>query len=132
MTAARLAILLASLVAPVLADGARAQSAPDPGNPRYQFETPVAPAQNRVYWLDRASGIVGACQYQTGGGPNGTMACFEPGEGSINQAAGDYALLRSAWVSEFGIFRVDQRSGRMALCFVRDTKVVCTPQSGGR
>lgn len=125
-------VAAAALAAQSVAAPAQTAQGPVAGDPRYQFETPAAPNQNRVYWVERQSGIVGACQYQASGGGNGSMLCFEPGEGSVGQAPGDYALLRSSWPTEYGIFRVDRSSGRMALCFVRETRVVCSAQAGGR
>ena len=104
-----------------------------PASAEYIFSTPTAKNQNRVYWLDRYTGMVGACQYsKTEGGPNGAMVCFAPDAGSKGQPNGDYDLLPSNWDKEWGIFRVNKSSGEISLCLVQEDKVVCTPQAIAR
>ncbi len=101
-----------------------------PVRAEYIFSTPTAKNQNRVYWLDRYTGTVGACQYSKAqGGPNGAMVCFAPDAGAKGQPNSDYDLLPSNWDSEWGMFRVNKASGEISLCLVQDDKVVCTPQA---
>ena len=104
-----------------------------PAAAEYIFATPTAKNQNRVYWLDRYTGPVGACQYsKAGGGPNGAMVCFPPDDGAKGLPNGDYDLLPSNWDVEWGMFRVNKSSGEVSLCLVVNEKVVCTPQSIAR
>ena len=84
---------------------------------------------NRVYRVDRATGEVGACQFQLKEGGIGTTICFPAGEGAGPQPASEYALMPSRHEREGGIFRVNLRSGEMSICYVFDDKVVCTPQA---
>ncbi len=100
--------------------GARAAS--------YDFLAAPERDLNRVYRLDRASGEVGACQYGLKeGAAVGITLCYEPGEGAGPQPPGDYALVASSHEREGGVFRVDQRTGKMSICYVLNDKVVCTP-----
>ncbi len=82
---------------------------------------------NRVYHLDRATGEIGACQYGLKEGTVGVTLCYEPGEGAGPQPTSDYSLVASSHEHEGGVFRVDQRSGKMSICYVLNDKVVCTP-----
>ncbi|MGL4729329.1 MAG: hypothetical protein ACRCWO_11290, partial [Bosea sp. (in: a-proteobacteria)] len=83
---------------------------------------------NRIYRVDRQNGEVGACQYGLKDGSIGVTLCFAAGEGAGPQEASDYALVSSRHDREGGVFRVDQKSGAMSICYVYDEKVVCTPQ----
>lgn len=103
-----------------------------PAAAEYIFASPSAKNQNRVYWLDRYTGTVGACQYQTKGGPVGSMLCFPPGEEAQNMPSGDYDLRPSNWDTEWGMFRLNRTTGEVSLCFVKDDRVVCTPQAIAR
>jgi hypothetical protein len=105
---------------------------PAPASAEFSFATPSAKNQNRVYWVDRFTGTVGACQYQTAGGQHGSMLCFAPGDGAQSMPSGDYELKSSNWDTEWGIFRLNKATGEMSLCFVKEDKVVCTPQSIAR
>ncbi len=58
----------------------------------------------------------------------GTTLCFGPGEGAGPQAPSDYSLVASRHLREAGVFRVNQRTGAMSICYVLDDAVVCTPQ----
>jgi len=81
-----------------------AQAAP------YEFLAAPETDLNRVYRLDKATGEIGACQY--GAGP---------------QPPGDYGLVASRHEKEGGVFRVDQLTGAMSICYVLNEAVVCTP-----
>ena len=83
---------------------------------------------NRVYRVDRATGEVGACQFQLKEGGVGLTVCFPSGEGAGPQAPSDYGLMPSRHEKEGGIFRVNLRTGEMSICYVFDDKTVCTPQ----
>ena len=83
---------------------------------------------NRVYRIDRATGEVGACQFQLKEGGVGLTVCFPSGEGAGPQTPSDYSLMPSRHEREGGIFRVNLRTGEMSICYVFDDKTVCTPQ----
>ncbi|MGO4173696.1 hypothetical protein [Bosea sp. TAF32] len=95
------------------------------------FEFAPAPQTdlNRVYRIDKATGEVGACQFQLKEGGVGLTVCFPTGEGAGPQAPSDYALMPSRHEREGGIFRVNIRTGEMSICYVFDDKTVCTPQT---
>ncbi len=98
-----------------------------------QFEFMPAPQTdlNRVYRIDRVTGEVGACQYGLQEGSIGVTLCFPAGEGASKQEPSEYALLASRHEREGGVFRVDQRTGAMSVCYVFEEKVVCTPPEKG-
>lgn len=94
------------------------------------FEFLAAPETdlNRVYRVDKGTGEVGACQFGLKDGePVGVTLCHGPGEGAGAQPPSDYALVSSRHEKEGGVFRVDQRTGAMSICYVRNDLVVCTP-----
>ena len=95
------------------------------------FEFAPAPQTdlNRVYRIDKATGEVGACQFQLKEGGVGVTVCFPAGEGAGPQAPSDYGLMPSRHEREGGIFRVNIRTGEMSICYVFDDKTVCTPQA---
>ncbi len=83
---------------------------------------------NRVYRIDKASGEVGACQYGLkDGSPVGVTLCYPAGEGAGPQTPSEYGLIASRREKEGGVFRVDQRTGAMSICYVLNEAVVCTP-----
>ncbi|WP_246725437.1 hypothetical protein [Beijerinckia sp. L45] len=85
---------------------------------------------NRVFRLDRSTGEIGACQFGLKeGSPVGTTLCYPPGQGAGPQGSSDYALIASRHEQEGGVFRVDQRTGMMSICYVLNETVVCTPQA---
>lgn len=84
---------------------------------------------NRVYRLDSATGEVGACQYGLKEGTIGVTLCYPPGEGAGPQPPSDYSLVASHHEHEGGVFRVDQRTGMISICYVLNETVVCTPQA---
>ena len=94
----------------------------------YDFAPAPQTDLNRIYRVDRATGEVGACQYGLKEGSVGVTLCFPGGEGSTGQPAGDYGFVISRHEREGGVFRVDQRTGAMSVCYVFEEKVVCTPQ----
>jgi len=95
------------------------------------FEFAPAPQTdlNRVYRVDRATGEVGACQFQLKEGSIGFTVCFPAGEGAGPQPASDYSLMPSRHEREGGIYRVNLRTGEMSICYVYEDKTVCTPQA---
>jgi hypothetical protein len=113
-----LALCCAALAAPGLASAASFEFAPAP-------QTDL----NRVYRVDKATGEVGACQFQLKDGGVGVTICFPAGEGAGPQAPSDYQLMPSRHEREGGIFRVNVRTGEMSICYVFDDKTVCTPQA---
>lgn len=97
----------------------------------YEFLAAPQTDLNRVFRLDRATGEVGACQYGLKEGTSiGVTLCYPPGEGAKAGAFSEYSLVASRHTGEGGVFRVDLRSGMMAICFVlNESSVVCTPQA---
>lgn len=95
----------------------------------YEFAPAPQTDLNRVYRIDRASGEVTACQYGLQEGTVGATLCFGPGEGAGHQVPGEYSLVASRHEREGGVFRVNLRSGEMSICYVFESKVVCTPQT---
>ena len=95
----------------------------------YEFLAAPETDLNRVYRLDRSTGEVGACQYGLKEGTVGVTLCYPPGEGAGPRAPSEYALVASRHEREGGVFRVDLRTGRMAICYVLNDAVVCTPQA---
>jgi hypothetical protein len=114
---------VALVVSLALSDIAQAQ--------QFQFAPAPQTDLNRVYRVDRVTGEVGACQYGLQEGSIGVTLCFPAGEGAGKQEPSDYALVPSRHEREGGIFRVDQRTGAMSICYVFDDKVVCTPPERG-
>ncbi len=96
----------------------------------YDFAPAPQTDLNRVYRIDRAAGEVAACQYGLQEGSVGATLCFGPGEGAGAQTPGEYGLVASRHEREGGVFRVNMRSGEMSICYVFESKVVCTPQAG--
>jgi len=99
------------------------------------FDFRAAPQKNlnRVYRVDKFTGEMGACEYGLSPGKTevaadalGVTLCYPAGEGGGKQAPSEYTLMSSSHDDEQGVFRVDQRSGAMSICFVYDEKVVCT------
>lgn len=93
----------------------------------YEFLAAPQTNLNRIYRLDKATGEVGACQYGLKEGTIGVTICYPSGEGAGAQTPGEYALVSSRHEQEAGVFRVDQRSGGVAICYVYNEAVVCTP-----
>ena len=93
----------------------------------YEFLAAPQTNLNRIYRLDKATGEVGACQYGLKEGTIGVTICYPAGEGAGPQTPGEYALVASRHEQEAGVFRVDQRSGGVAICYVYNDAVVCTP-----
>lgn len=84
---------------------------------------------NRIYRVERATGEMGACQYGLKENSVGVTLCFPGGEGGGPQTPGEYGLVASRHEREGGVFRVNQRTGEMSICYVYNEKVVCTPQT---
>ena len=96
----------------------------------YEFLAAPETDLNRVYRLDKATGEIGACQYGLkDSAPVGVTLCYPPGEGAGPQAPSEYSLVASHHQREGGVFRVDLRTGMMAICYVLNDAVVCTPQA---
>jgi hypothetical protein len=95
----------------------------------YEFLAAPETDLNRVYRLDRATGEIGACQYGLKEASVGVTLCYPPGEGAGPQVPSEYSLVASRHEREGGVFRVDLRTGKMAICYVLNDAVVCTPQA---
>jgi hypothetical protein len=98
------------------------------GAQSFQFAPAPQTDLNRIYRVDRQTGEVGACQYGLKDGSIGVTLCFPAGEGAGPQSPSDYALIASRHDREGGIFRVNEKTGEMSICYVYEDKVVCTPQ----
>lgn len=77
--------------------------------------------------MDSESGEVGLCWF-TGNDGIGLTTCLPAGEGAGPQEPGRYRLVASNPIGESSIFRVDEISGRVSICYVNQEVVVCTPQ----
>ncbi|MDO9439452.1 MAG: hypothetical protein Q7T73_01045 [Beijerinckiaceae bacterium] len=95
----------------------------------YEFLAAPEIDLNRVYRLDRATGEIGACQYGLKENSVGVTLCYPSGEGAGPQPPSEYGLVASRHEREGGVFRVDLRTGTMAICYVLNDQVVCTPQA---
>ena len=93
----------------------------------YSFVAAPQKDLNRIYRVDRATGEVGACQYGVKEDNTGVTLCFPGGEGAGKQDPGDYILIASSHEKESAVFRVDQRTGSMSICYVWKEQVICTP-----
>ena len=115
-------VLLAALIACAAASAVAAGS--------YDFLAAPEIDLNRIFRLDKATGEVGACQFGLKeGSPVGVTLCYPPGQGAGPQGSSDYALVSSRHEQEGGVWRVDQRTGMMSICYVLNDAVVCTPQA---
>ena len=114
-----------------------------------QYEFLPAPQINLslLFRLDKLTGEVTACQYghnpgkaDAEPGAYGITVCYKAGEGAAKQEPGDYGLVSSRHEQEGGVFRVDNRTGAVSVCylyfqrekqgdkeFIADQYVVCTP-----
>jgi len=117
-------------------------SAPASAAERYAFLPAPQINLSLLYRLDRLTGEVIACQFartpgkaEIGPGAFGVTSCYRAGEGSVGQQPGDYDLISSRHEQEGGVFRVDNRTGAVSVCYlyfqrekeaVTDQYVVCT------
>lgn len=96
----------------------------------YRFKAPAQTDLNRLYKVNRLTGEMGACQYAMSEGSVGVALCYSAGEGAGPQPIpGDYDLMASNHQAEGGIFRVNNRTGDVSVCYVLAERVVCTPQA---
>lgn len=87
----------------------------------YDFEAPPSAQANRIYSVNRATGEVSACQFERPEGSNaGITRCFPRGEGAVAQKSGAYALISTRYAGETGVFRVNEQTGEMSICYVRE------------
>jgi hypothetical protein len=113
----------AAILCLVLAAPAGAQTSPQP----FSFVAPPHNELNRLYRVDRATGAVTACQYGSEDNAIGRTQCFPSGDGADAGAAGDYDLMASHHRGEAGVFRINRRTGEIAVCYVlNEERVVCT------
>jgi hypothetical protein len=95
----------------------------------YEFLAAPQVNLNLVFRVNRVNGEVGACHFGLQkGAAIGVTLCYPPGEGAKAGAESDYSLVASHHTGESGVFRVDLRTGEMAVCYLLAAKsVVCTP-----
>lgn len=120
-------MLRGSLRAMLIAAAVVTPAAAFAGN--YDFAPAPQIDLNRIYRVERVTGEMGACQYGLKEGSVGVTLCYGPGEGGGAQTPGDYRLVTSRHEREGGVFRINDRSGEMSICYVFNEKVVCTPQA---
>jgi hypothetical protein len=94
---------------------------------QYNFVAAPQKDLNRIYRVDHVTGEVGACQYGVKDDNTGVTLCFPAGDGAGKQDPGDYVLIASNHEKESAVFRVDQRTGSMSVCYVWKEQVICTP-----
>lgn len=109
------------------------------GTSIYGFAAPPSAQANRVYSVNRRTGEVSACQFERPEGSNiGITRCFAQGEGAGTQKPGTYALVSTHYAGETGIFRANEETGEMSICYVREIAqgggapvptILCTPQA---
>jgi hypothetical protein len=100
---------------------------------QFEFAPPSHIKLNRLYRVDKLNGEITACQYGATEGSLGVTLCYPSGEGAVAQAPGDYGLMASHHVDDGGIFRINRRTGDIAICYVLNAeKVVCTPNSSDK
>lgn len=116
-----------AVFAGALAAGALGATAVRAGN--FDFAPAPQVDLNRIYRVERVTGEMGACQYGLKEGSVGVTLCYGPGEGGGAQTPGDYRLVTSRHEREGGVFRINDRTGEMSICYVFNEKVVCTPQA---
>lgn len=109
------------------------------GTTIYGFAAPPSAQANRVYSVNRRTGEVSACQFERPEGSNiGITRCFAQGEGAGTQKPGTYSLVSTHYAGETGIFRANEETGEMSICYVREIAqaggapqptILCTPQA---
>lgn len=116
-----------AVLGPLVATALLAPVAAVAGN--YDFAPAPQIDLNRIYRVESVTGEMGACQYGLKEGSVGVTLCYGPGEGGGAQTPGNYRLLTSRHEREGGVFRINDRTGEMSICYVFSEKVVCTPQA---
>lgn len=92
----------------------------------FQFAPPPSTQSNMVYRVNTVTGEMGACGYSANDA-NGVTFCYPPGDGAGAQAAGRYRILGSNMSTEGGVFRVNEITGEMSVCYIKNNMLVCTP-----
>jgi hypothetical protein len=98
--------------------GARAQT--------FQFAPPPSTQSNIIYRVNTLTGEMGACGYSTNDA-NGITFCYPLGDGAGAQPAGRYRILGSNMSTEGGVFRVNEMTGEVSVCYIKNNMLVCTP-----
>lgn len=99
---------------------------------QFKFLAPSDTEEDRLWRVDTLSGEVGMCTFEKSRrSASGVMVCLKRGAGaSIQKQPGPYKLVPSNREDAKGVFRVNQRTGTMSLCYdVDDRKghrIVCT------
>lgn len=99
---------------------------------QFKFLAPSDTEEDTLWRVDTLSGEVGMCTFEKSRrSASGVMSCLKPGSGaSIQKQPGPYKLVPSNREDAKGVFRVNQRTGTMSLCYdVDDRKghrIVCT------
>jgi hypothetical protein len=91
----------------------------------FEFKSAPSTASNTIYRVNTVTGEMGACAYGTGGAI-GITQCYPAGEGGGIQPPGSYHLIGSNMATEQGLYRVNQVTGEMSVCYVSNSTVVCT------
>lgn len=95
---------------------------------KFAFLAPPKQDMLRLYWLNKSTGQVGACHYETSKDKKqiGKTDCKPSGQGAGAIGSGRYDLKTSNHKTEGSVFRVNIDTGDISICWVRNDKVVCT------
>jgi hypothetical protein len=98
----------------------------------YEFVAPPSNRHNGIWRVDRETGETGYCYFRLQREGAGETSCALAGKSAGPQTEpGPYRLVPSRAETEAGVFRVNERSGAMSLCYPRvdergQTEVTCT------
>jgi len=98
----------------------------------FHFLASPSSETNRVYRVNIYNGEMAACWYSKSlKVERGITDCRKPGPGAGPQKRGLYKLVASNVPSEKGVFRVNELTGEMSICWhtVSTDTVVCTEQA---
>jgi hypothetical protein len=92
----------------------------------FEFAAPPSVQSNYMYRINRKTGEVTACQFVPKNGTVGNTVCMPAGEGAGAQPQGSYHLTSSHLTGENGLYRVNDATGELSVCYPSNGKVVCT------
>ena len=99
---------------------------------QYDFMAPPSGETNRLYRVNIYTGEMAMCWYSKPvGSERGITDCRRAGPGAGPQRRGLYKLKASNVPSELGIFRVNELTGEMSICWhsKKTGTVTCTEQA---
>lgn len=93
----------------------------------YDFAASPKDGQFFIYRMNRETGEMGYCWYDTAGeGDIGQTVCAGAGRGGGAQAPGAYRLVAAPGSGQSAVFRVNEATGDVSVCYWNNG-VVCTP-----